>query len=95
MKSVITKMEVIAEQATLAETPYAVEVRGVAMPAVKVVKVQDLVRGGYSVRVEVPKVDGRPILSVSTMDALARRVMPAAKVYAGNRGGAVTRRLYS
>ena len=95
MKSVITKFEVLADEVTLDRTPYAVEVKGQAMPSVKVVRVQNLTMGGYTIWVEVPKVDGRPILAVSTMDALARRVAPGAKVYGGNKGGAVLRRVYS
>lgn len=95
MKSVITGFEVITEEVTLERTPYAVEIRGEAMPAVKVTKVQNLTMGGYTIWVEVPKVDGRPILAVSTMDALARRVKPDARAYGGNKGGAVLRRVYS
>ena len=95
MKSVITKFEVLTDEVTLDRTPYAVEIRGQAMPSVKVVRVQNLTVGGYTIYVEVPKVNGRPILAVSTMDALARRVSPVATVYGGNKGGEVLRRVYS
>lgn len=95
MKSVITKFEVIADEVTLEQTRYVVEIKGQAMPLVKVTKVQDLVHGGYTIRVEVPKVDGRAILADSTMDALARRVDPNAKVYGGNKRGMVKVRVYA
>lgn len=91
MKSVITKFEVIEENVSLAVTPYRAEIQGKFDPRVKVQKVQDLKKGGYYVQVQVPK--GK--LALSTMDALARRVHPSARVLNDLPGVSVHVRTYT
>lgn len=95
MKSVITRFEENTSEQMLGKMPYIVEVRGQRVPNLRVEKLTDIESGAVTVLVEVPKSDGRAILAVSTMDALARRVKPDARAYAGNKHGAVARRMYS
>lgn len=91
MKSVITKFEIDPEMVLLGSTRYVVEIRGEVVPNLVVEKNLNTENGHVTVRVQVP----RGTVAVSTMDALARRVDPTARAYAGNKGGASQVRLYA
>ena len=78
MKSVITKLEVAEKW--LGVTRYDVEIKGEVVPNVIVELRTDVNTGYQHVFVQSP-VDG---LSPSTMDAIARRILPGARKYAGN-----------
>lgn len=99
MKSVITKFEAKESERVIdkgfVRTPYALEVRGAAVPNALVYSLLDMDTGALTVTVQVPKEGGKPVLALSTMDALARRVKPDARAYAGNKGGAAVVRRYS
>jgi hypothetical protein len=84
------------EDATLGVLPYQIEVRGKLEPLVKVVRLMDLDSGDVTVSVQTPVTDGKPLLTLSAMDSIARRILPGARVYVGNKGhAAVKRRIYA
>jgi hypothetical protein len=92
----ITAIRPNTDDETLGKLPYEVEVKGRTEPLVKVVRLLDLDSGAVTVSVQTPVTDGKPLLSLSAMDSIARRILPGARVYAGNKGhAAVKRRMYS
>jgi hypothetical protein len=92
----ITAIRANNEDATLGVFPYEIEVKGKTEPLVKVVKLLDLETGAVTVSVQTPVTDGKPLLTLSAMDSIARRILPNARVYAGNKGhAAVKRRIYA
>lgn len=92
----ITAIRPNNEDATLGALPYEIEVKGKLEPLVKVVKMLDLEDGSVTVSVQTPVTDGKPLLTLSAMDSIARRILPGARVYAGNKGhAAVKRRIYA
>lgn len=99
MKSVITKLEANLSERVLSgnimRTPYVLEVRGAAIPNALVHEMLDINTGSVTVLVQVPKSDGKPVLAVSTIDAIARRVKAGARAYAGNQGGPLMVRRYA
>lgn len=64
-------------------TPFKVELKGQPAPYVKVEKVQDLNKGGFTVKITAPLK-----VAVSTLDAIARNVIPGAKVTVAGKGPA-------
>lgn len=82
MKSVITKLEV--SEKWLGVTKYDLEIKDAVVPNVIVEKHTDVNTGFESVLVQSPIRDGKAVLSLSTMDAIARRIIPDARKYAGN-----------
>jgi len=92
---VITNLVVDTDAMTLGVWPFKVELKGKPEPRLKVRKLQDLSTGELTVSIEAPVVDGKPIVAVSTMDTIARRVLDGARVYAGNKGGTVRYRRYA
>lgn len=92
----ITAIRPNTDDETLGKLPYEVEVKGKPEPLVKVVRLLDLEDGSITVSVQTPVTDGKPLLSLSAMDSIARRILPGARVYAGNKGhAAVKRRMYA
>lgn len=92
----ITAVRPNTEDRTLYTLPYEVEVKGQPEPRVKVKLVTDVETGALTVSVETPVADGKPLLNLSAMDSIARRILPGARVYAGNKGhAAVKRRMYA
>ena len=96
MKSVITKLEARTEDQTYGRIPYSVEIKG-ETPANVVVamlpKVSDKTQ--TLVEITVPLVEGATALALSTMDAIARRILPDAKVLVTYNGSAARRRVYA
>ena len=80
---VVTNLFEDFDNMTLGVTPIKVELKGAPEPRVKVEKLQDLTRGGYSVKITAP-LD----VAVSTLDAIARRVLPGSKVTVAGKGPA-------
>lgn len=84
MKSVITKMEKNEDASVWGVERFDVEIKDSKVPNVIVERRTDPNNGFVSVLVQVPVVARKPVLSLSTMDAIARRILPDARVYAGN-----------
>jgi hypothetical protein len=80
---VVTGIREDLDNMTLGVTPIKVELKGKPAPFVKVEKIQDLTRGGYSVKITAPLE-----VAVSTLDAIARNVLPGAKVTLAGKGPA-------
>jgi hypothetical protein len=90
MKSVITALVPDLDNMLLGITPFKLELKGKPEPRVRVEKIQDMENGGFTVRIVAPA-----DVALSTLDAIARRVVPDARVYAGNKGGPTKVRLYA
>lgn len=80
---VVTALIEDRDNMTLGELPIKVELKGQPAPLVKVVKLQDLNKGGFTVKITAP-LD----VAVSTLDAIARRVIPNSKVTLAGKGPA-------
>lgn len=79
MKSVITKLEV--SERLLGVERYELEIRGAKAHNTIVELRTDIDTGSQHVFVQTPVKGG---LSLSTADAVARKLIPAARKYAGN-----------
>jgi hypothetical protein len=90
MKSVITALVPDNDNLLLGVTPFKLELKGQSEPRVKVQKIQDLEYGGFTVKIVAPSE-----MAVSTLDAIARRLLPNARVYAGVKAGPTKVRLYA
>jgi hypothetical protein len=93
----ITAISEIREDLTLSTLPYLIEVKGKPEPRVKVVRTLDNDTGEVTVSVQTPVADGEPLLSLSAMDSIARRIKPGARVIEPNavRHDALKRRIYA
>jgi hypothetical protein len=80
---VVTALTEDLDNLLMGVTPFKVELKGKPAPHVKVEKLQDLNRGGFSVKITAPLE-----VAVSTLDAIARRVIPEAKVTVSGKGPA-------
>lgn len=80
---VVTALIEDFDNQTLGNLPIKVELKGQPAPHVKVEKLQNLTQGGYTVRITAPV-----SVAVSTLDAIARRVIPEAKVTLAGKGAA-------
>lgn len=85
MKSVITKLEENKELSSFGVTRFNLEIRGQEIPGVIVEKRTDD-QNNVTVHVQTPLVDGEWLLSPSAMLAVANRIKPGSKAYAGNTG---------
>lgn len=92
--SVITSLAPNTEDATFGRTPYRLEIKGAPAHGVRVTELLDPNTGKRTVEVIVPAPEGVPALALSTMDAVARRILDGARVALKSQGTAV-RRLYS
>lgn len=84
MKSVITKLVKDEDASVWGAERFALEIKGAVVPNVIVERRVDIQNGFESVLVQTPIVDGKPVLTLSTQDAIARRIITDARVYAGN-----------
>lgn len=80
---VVTALVEDTDNLLVGMTPIKVELKGKPAPHVKVEKIQDLNKGGFSVKVVAPLT-----VAVSTLDAIARRVIPGATVTLAGKGAA-------
>lgn len=78
--SVITGLTQNIDETVLGFMPFDVELRGKREPRVKVHKLQDYKTGALSVRIDVVAASGKPVVALSTLDAIARRVLDGAKI---------------
>lgn len=92
--SVITTLEANTEDATFGRTPYRLEIKGAPAYGVRVTELLDPNTGKRTVELIVPAPDGTPALPLSTMDAVARRIIDGARVAVKSQGTA-WRRVYS
>lgn len=92
MKSVITKLEARTEDQTYGRIPYDVEIKG-AKPANVVVAKLPKLSDVTETLVEITSPKG--LLALSTMDAIARRIMPDARHRVTYDGTAAQRRVYA
>jgi hypothetical protein len=90
MKSVITALVPDNNNLLVGVTPFKLELKGKPEPRVRIEKIQDMQDGSFTVRIVAPS-----DMSLSTLDAVARRLLPNARVYAGSKLGPTKVRLYS
>jgi hypothetical protein len=95
VKSVITSLEPNREEMLLGFTPYKLEIKGEPEPRVKVVEIKDITTGAATIRIVAMAAAGMPVLALPTLDQIARRILPNARVTARLHGSAAFTRLYS
>jgi hypothetical protein len=94
--SVITALVADTENMTLGVTPFKLEIKGSPEPRVTATKFIDIDTGKVSkVRIVALAADGVPAQPLSTLDAVARRLLPNARVTAAHKGTAQFYREYS
>jgi hypothetical protein len=94
--SVITSLVADTENMTLGVTPFKLEIKGSPEPRVKATKIIDINTGKVAkIRIVAMASDGVPAQPLSTLDAVARRLLPNARVTAANKGSAQFYREYS
>lgn len=93
--SVITLLEPNTDEMLLGQTPYKLEIKGAPEPRVKVTELMDLNTGTKTVRIIARASQGVPALALSTMDAIARRILPNARVKASGKGHSGMHREYA
>jgi hypothetical protein len=91
----ITELAPNLDASTVGQISYRLEIKGQPVPDVKVVRLQDLKTGKQSVEIRTPLVDGKPVIVVGVLDAIARKILPAARVAKSHDWkDAVKRRVY-
>jgi hypothetical protein len=96
MKSVITKLEARNEDQTYGRIPYDVEIKGERPANVVVAKLPKISDATQTlVEITTPLVGGSTALAVSTMDAIARRILPDARHIVTYPGESARRRVYA
>lgn len=78
--SVITALAPATEDSTWTETPFKLEIKGQPAHGVTVKRVLDPETGSKFVRIAALAPSGIPALPLPTMDQIARRILPDAKV---------------
>lgn len=92
MKSVITKLVARTEDQTYGRIPYDLEIKGSKPANVTVAKLPKINETGQTL-VEITTPEGA--LALSTMDAIARRILPDARHLITYNGKAARRRVYA
>lgn len=80
--SVITKLSPITEDAVWGATPYALEIKGQPERRVTVTELMNPNGGRRTVRIVALATAGVPVLPLSTLDQIARNILPNARVQA-------------
>ena len=93
--SVITNLVPDYDEMLLGATPYKLEIKGEPEPRVRVTELMDLETGTKTVRIIAKASEGVPALALSTLDAIARRILPNARVKATGKGTAGMHREYA
>jgi hypothetical protein len=83
--SVITKLAPVLEDRVLGKTPYALEVKGKPEPRVTIAELLDPDTGARTVRITALANDGKPVQALPTLDQVARRILPNARVTSYNK----------
>lgn len=78
--SVITKLSPITEDALWGATPYALEVKGQPERRVSITELLNTDTGRKTVRIIALATAGVPVLPLSTLDQIARNILPNARV---------------
>lgn len=95
MSSKQTAVTADRDNASVNLMPYRVTVAGKPEPRVKAIRSVSPLTGEITVSLTVPVIDGSPLLALSTLDATARRINPAARVKSYGRGSRVLVREYA
>lgn len=88
--SVITALAPITEDATWTETPYALEIKGQPERRVTVKRILDADTGKRVVRIATLAPSGIPVVALPTLDQIARRIIPGARVQPNTVKGTAT-----
>jgi hypothetical protein len=78
--SVITKLAPITEDMTWTKTPYALEIKGKPEKRVTVNKHLNPDTGATTVHIVALAAAGTPVLPLSTLDQIARNILPGARI---------------
>lgn len=95
MKSVITKLEINDDASTHSVKMYDLDIKDKPRHGVTVKRIFDVWTGKTVVKISSIVKDGAPVLSLSTMDAVARRIIPNARVENVVKGSKITIREYA
>lgn len=68
------------QNAAVGYMPYVVSVKGKETNLIKAFRVQNQDTGEVTVRIDADHVDDKPTVAVSTLDALARTIVPSARI---------------
>lgn len=94
--SVITKLVARTEDQTYGRIPYDVEIKGKAPAGVVVAKLPKLSDVTQTlVEITTPLVAGSTSIALSTMDQIARNILPGARVLVTYAGKSARRRVYA
>jgi hypothetical protein len=93
--SVITALAPITEDKTWTETPFKLELKGETERRVTVKEILDTETGKRVVRIAALAPSGIPVQSLSTLDAIARRIIPGARVTSNFKGASNLIREYA
>jgi hypothetical protein len=92
----ITRVEERTEDQTYGRIPYDVEIKGARVGGLSVSKLPKLSDKTQTlVEIKVPAPDGKPVLSLSTLDQIARRVLPEARILSRSKTGSARLMIYS
>lgn len=93
--SVITALAPVNEDKTWTDTPYRLELKGETAHGVTVKTVLDTETGKRVVRIAALAPSGIPVVALPTLDQIARRIIPGARVERSIKGTANLIREYS
>lgn len=93
--SVITALAPMTEDATWEMTPYALEIKGQPAHGVTVKRVLEPSTGHRIVRIAAMAPTGIPALPLATLDQIARRILPGARVQSYTKGSKIHVREYA
>lgn len=93
--SVITALAPNNSELLFGEVPYLLEIKGQPEPRVKVTELNNWDLGVKTVRIVAMAAEGVPALPLPTLDQIARRILPGARVKASLKGRAGLHREYA
>jgi len=93
--SVITALAPLTEDKTWTETPFKLELKGQREYRVTVKEILDTETGKRVVRIAALAPSGIPVQPLSTLDAIARRILPGARVQTVTKGRSAVIREYA
>lgn len=86
--SVITALAPVTEDAEWGMTPYMLELKGKREQRVTVKELLDTDTGKRVVRIAALAPSGIPVVALPTLDQIARRIIPGARVQSSIKGAA-------
>lgn len=93
--SVITALVPNTNDMLFGEVPYLLEIKGQPEPRVKVTELNNWDKGVKTVKIVAQAAENVPVLPLSTLDQIARRILPGARVTAKIKGHAGLHREYA